>query len=102
MDVRTKNGQLMGTDVFYGFEYDPQIKKLYLFNTIITGSYRKLNGEDYITNNESAKFSIHLARIMNPGWITRPLKVAQTNPGLVAMFLILTLYIMIRQIWIIH
>ena len=44
----------MGTDVFYGFEYT-QIKKLYLFNTIITGSYRKLNGEDYITNNESAK-----------------------------------------------
>ncbi|MCS5595268.1 MAG: fibronectin type III domain-containing protein, partial [Porticoccaceae bacterium] len=45
----------MGTEVFYGWQNDSQPKKLYLYNTIITGSYRKLNGEDYITTNESDK-----------------------------------------------
>ncbi|HIF28257.1 MAG TPA: fibronectin type III domain-containing protein, partial [Candidatus Marinimicrobia bacterium] len=54
VDVRTSNGNPKATEIYYNSWSSAQASKVYVYNTIITGSYRLLNGADY-TEIESDK-----------------------------------------------
>ena len=56
VDVRTNSGDPRAADIFYGYGSSNQSMQAYVFNTIITGSYRLLGGVDYTENQENKLF----------------------------------------------
>ena len=57
MDVRTNSGNPRATDIFYGYGSSKQSMKAYVFNTIITGSYRLRGGANYTEEEKEKIFS---------------------------------------------